>query len=254
MLISPKRLQRFWRIHPEVVMHIGAHKAEELRDYADLGWGSQATVWLEALPHKAEYVKELVADLPHHTVITAVVWDKAGETIEFNETNNGQSSSALKLKDTAGLYPHIVVTEVVKRVTSTVADLVDFDALGRVGLVNLDIQGAELRALQGFGANIALVDAVYAEVNVRELYEGCAMLPDVDEWMSGQGFTRVDWVILPGVGWGDALWVRNAHVPRNAAARRFVRRVLDIPSALKFRLFTVYRRINPVKLDLTPSR
>jgi FkbM family methyltransferase len=227
MLITPKTLKRVWGIDPKVLLHIGAHEAEELKDYLAMGWGSEKTVWVEALPEKAELVRGLVADLPNQSVINIVVWDKSGDKIKFNETNNGESSSALPLKDHSSLYPKITVSRVREFTTTTIADALDLDAMGTIGLLNLDIQGAELRALKGFGKHIAQVSAVYSEVNVREIYEGCAQLPDLDEWLGAQGFTRVDWTVLKSVGWGDALWIRNELLPPDIARRRFFRKARD---------------------------
>ena len=53
-----------------------------------------------------------------------------------------------------------------------------------------------------------MIDYIYAEVNTKELYAGCAQLPELDAWLDARGFKRVE-ISMTGWGWGDALYVRN---------------------------------------------
>jgi FkbM family methyltransferase len=243
MLISAQRLHAVWGLDPKVLVHIGAHEAEELADYQRLGWGSRRTIWVEALPDKAEKVRGLIAGLPNHSVVNAVFWDHSGEQINFQETSNGQSSSALKLKDHSDVYSNITVKKVWSFTTTTAAETLPFDELETVDLLNIDIQGAELRALQGFGPELDRVNAIYSEVNLRELYSGVALFDELDEWLSSKGFVLVDSELLPAVGWGDALWLRDSVVPPRPKARRLRRRFLDVPRRLKFALGTRWQRL-----------
>lgn len=52
------------------------------------------------------------------------------------------------------------------------------------------------------------VRAIYSEVNVKELYLGCAQLDDVRNFLGGLGFQCAE-VRMTRHGWGDALFVRN---------------------------------------------
>jgi hypothetical protein len=84
---------------------------------------------------------------------------------------------------------------------------------------------------------------VYAEVNLDELYEGCALLPDLDAFLEDRGLTRVETRLWGSqhrderdgetwFGWGDAVWVRSGF--RRSSrwnARRRERRILPAPSS-----------------------
>jgi FkbM family methyltransferase len=74
----------------------------------------------------------------------------------------------------------------------------------------LDAQGYELECLKGAEATAAALDIVISEVNAEELYEGCALVQDLDAWLSGRGFTRI-WTDWNGRGgsYGDALYARE---------------------------------------------
>ena len=109
-------------------------------------------------------------------------------------------------------HPNVVVVSEEQRITKTIESLynenkvpVDF-----ANFANLDIQGAELLALQGMGDRILEhLDYIYTEVNEKELYENCALLPDLDAFLKKKGFDRRMIRMTPH-GWGDALYVRKA--------------------------------------------
>ena len=91
---------------------------------------------------------------------------------------------------------------------TTTLDTIVKDRNIRANFLNMDIQGAELKCLQGFEDGLKMIDYIYAEVNTKELYAGCAQLPELDAWLAARGFKRVE-ISMTGWGWGDALYVRN---------------------------------------------
>ena len=83
-------------------------------------------------------------------------------------------------------------------------------------MLNVDVQGAELRVLHGAERTLASVAAVLVEVHVVELYDGAASEWEVDEFLTGHGFERVDVAYhelynehgtFPA--WAEALYVRS---------------------------------------------
>ena len=79
----------------------------------------------------------------------------------------------------------------------------------KYNLWNLDIQGAELKALKGGIHSLQHVDAVYMEINTEEVYKGCALLDEIDIFMNNNNFKRVHHVVVRE-GWGDALYIRKS--------------------------------------------
>ena len=69
-------------------------------------------------------------------------------------------------------------------------------------------QGAELKALKGAKNLLKNVRAVYSEVNREELYAGCALIEEVDEFLKEFGFIRTD-TKFTEFGWGDALYLKQ---------------------------------------------
>jgi FkbM family methyltransferase len=144
-----------------------------------------------------------------------VLSDKDGEEVNFAITNNGQSSSILELGTHKTHHPHIHVVDTKKLTTKrfdTVAkDNSDKINMNIVDFVNLDVQGAELKVLQGFGSifeEYKNIKAVYTEVNTEEVYVGCALLPQIDYFLESHGFKRIV-INMTEAKWGDALYSRK---------------------------------------------
>jgi FkbM family methyltransferase len=205
MLIDFKLLKEKYDIAPIGVFHVGMHKGEEYPIYKENG--VETIVFVEANKDLAH------AWTPNNDdefcyVVHAAVSDKV-EEVEFHITNNGESSSILELGDHATIYPHIVNVETVKMKTNTI------DSINRkIGynedtwnILNLDIQGAELKALKGIG-DWRFIDAIFTEINYREMYKGCALEPEITEFLSNKGFVKVEEVDT-GCGWGDALYIKR---------------------------------------------
>ena len=203
MLIDFKILKAKYGIHAHGVFHVGMHKAEEYSIYK--GNGVKTIIFVEANRDLAHAWKNEDDDC---YVVHAAVSDKV-EEVEFNITNNGASSSILELGDHSKIYPHIVNVGKIKMKTTTI------DSINRKlgyneqawNVLHLDIQGAELKALRGI-CDWRFIDAIFTEINYREMYKGCALEPEVSEFLKEKGFEKVEEVDT-GCGWGDALYIRK---------------------------------------------
>ena len=186
------------------ILHVGAHECEELRDYIAGGVTANRVVWVEGNEDKVALMK--ARGVPN--VYYGLVSDKE-ETVTFNITNNGQSSSILALETHKVEHPQVYVSEVRSAQTTTLKKLAETHGIdvGRLNFWNFDIQGAELMALKGAGDLLDSAEALYLEVNEKELYKGCALLGEMDAFLAERGFRRVEMVMLHH-GWGDALYVR----------------------------------------------
>jgi FkbM family methyltransferase len=188
------------------VLHVGAHLCEERNDYMLAGINKR--VWVEANPSLITYLDQTIGG-PDDIIINVAVSEFDDESVRFNVANNGQSSSILPLKLHQHIYRDIVYrgfydvkTKSLKTILDTIENSQDLD------LINLDLQGVELRALRGLGERLRQFRAVYTEVNTLELYENCDMMSDMDVYLSEYGFEKVGYKLWGNDGWGDALYVR----------------------------------------------
>ena len=193
------------------IFHVGAHECEELTDYVNNGIDKNNIVWVEGNKEISDKMKGL--GIPN--IINAVVDDASGNTVTFNITNNGQSSSILELGTHKIQHPHIYVSKTETVVTKSIQDIaidhnLDFT---RYNFWNFDIQGAELRALKGSGDLILYADILYLEVNSEELYKGCALIGEIDEYVATYGFKRIE-TNMTCHGWGDAVYIKSIQLNR----------------------------------------
>jgi FkbM family methyltransferase len=205
MLIKPDIVRRYLTKPVKGVLHIGAHECEERSFYHWLRVPDSSIVWIDAIEAK---VREAARrGIPN--VYQAVVTDTDDSTVEFNVTNNVQSSSVLEFGSHAHHHPHVVFTGKQTLPTVTIDSFLKRNALdpSRYTFWNLDIQGAELMALRGGTNALQYADAVYLEVNTEEVYKGCAKLSEIDEFLGQHGFRRV-LTDITQYGWGDALYIR----------------------------------------------
>ena len=80
----------------------------------------------------------------------------------------------------------------------------------------MDIQGAELLALNGFKEGLKNINYIYLEVNEVEIYKGCPLIGDIDEFLEDLGFERKETHITVQE-WGDAFYIhKRTNNPHNS--------------------------------------
>jgi len=203
MLIPLHDLVNKYRIHFKGVLHIGAHECEELADYERYLQRNQI-LWVEALPGKVAFCKNKFENL---LIENAIVSDKI-ETVKFNVSNNGQSSSMLEFGLHSHFHPHVHYVTCFEGETKLLKDIIckyDID----YNFLNLDIQGAELKALKGMEEYLHKVDYVYTEVNSDYVYKECALISELDEYLLKFGLHRVETKWCGDYKWGDAFYIRK---------------------------------------------
>lgn len=209
MLIDTGRVLSHLRarnIHIHGALHVGAHDCEESAFYSAMGVPAQDVVWIEAMEGKVAQAK--ARGVPH--IYQAVVTDQDDQPVTFHISNNGQSSSVLEFGTHANEHPHVHYVRDVPLQSVTIdtffARNPQLDP-AKCEFWNFDIQGAELMALKGATQSIRYAKAIYLEVNERELYKQCGLIPEIDAFLAGHGFKRVE-TNMTRHGWGDALYIR----------------------------------------------
>jgi putative glycosyltransferase len=207
------------RVPVRGVIHVGAHHGQEVDPY--LAHGCRSIVLVEANPDACRILRERFGSRQEVYVIEAAALDEAGTaTLRIHTSRSGSTepASVLDLKR----FKEIVPTLETPRTVEVDADRLD-TLLERSGidgadfqLLNVDVQGAELRVLRGAERTLASVAAVLVEVHVVELYDGAATEREVDEFLAERGFERTDVVYhelydehgtFPA--WGEVLYVRS---------------------------------------------
>lgn len=194
--LEPVHYLKYWA--PRGVIHVGANDGEEFTYYAAMG------------------IKNLVGFEPLHTPFKKfqkdypdvlkfeVGWGNENAKCEINVTENDKASSLLMTVPTDDWTTHPVfkdwnmgqwpivgkdIIEIVKYedwwLKNQPYDNWDYNFL------NMDVQGVELEALEGMGAQLDFFDAVVLELSAEPVYVGEAPAQEVSDWMEARGFERV---------------------------------------------------------------
>jgi FkbM family methyltransferase len=214
MMIDFDYLFNKFNIQSKGILHLGSSTGQEALKYKSLG--IERVIWVEAIPKVfGELVKylEIVGCMNEGCIcINACVSDVDGKEVVFNISNNeAQSSSFLELGYHKIIHPSVEYIDHIKMVTKRVSTIVkemNIDLTG-IDFLNADLQGVELLALKGMGDLLYNLKYCYLEVNKRSTYVGCALIEEVDEYLSLFGFKRVETGTWVADTWTDALYIKD---------------------------------------------
>lgn len=195
----------FERHNIKTVVHVGANVGEELEMYTQ--HGVESLIFFEprisafqALSERCQQYKNAFKELTLHNVALGTTEGK----ITMYVASNGQSSSILKPKHHLDVYPNIIFNHT-NEVNITRGDKI-FNSNNPIDFLHIDVQGYELEVLKGFGDLLENIKVIECEANIRELYEGCALLEQVDEYLSAKKFVRIFTPDMSDSGWGDCIY------------------------------------------------
>jgi FkbM family methyltransferase len=193
---------------PKGIIHVGAHLLEERRDY--LSEGLNNIIWIEANSEIVEQHQIKQTLLKTESLYSYAITDTSDQELTLFCTNNGESSSILQLEKHKNHHPHIHVVKQIKVKTKRIDDLIQENniSINNYNFMNIDIQGAELKALISCGHYLNNIDYLYLEVNRDYLYANCSLIHEIDDYVSSFGFKRIEtkWTQFD---WGDAFYQKR---------------------------------------------
>jgi len=177
------------------ILHLGAHLGQERAYYADLG---KPVTWVEAFPDIHARLQRNIAPYENQHALCALIGDKDGVQTPLHLSNNAEGvSSSIFHFGTHGsgkesLWPELDL----KMVSSVTLPMIRLDTLlasNRVASANydfwvVDLQGAELLALQGAGELLERCSALYVEASTVEVYRGGVLWNELSTWLDHAGF------------------------------------------------------------------
>ena len=195
------------------IIHVGGYTGTEVETYRKLGLKN--TIFFEPQRNFFEIIKAKL--LPNESVFRYGLSDEICElelNLSYTEggivNGSGASSSFLKPKIHLTEHPEVKFRGTEKAAITTLDNFIENNkvTMGSYNFINIDVQGYELKVLKGAANNLKYIDYILAEVNRDEVYEGCPLIEEIDEFLYGYKFERsfVNWV---SKSWGDAIYIRN---------------------------------------------
>lgn len=184
----------------EVIFDIGSCHALESVEFAKR-FNNARVFTFEANPVSYEVCLENVKDYSSITVINEAVNDYDGlckfypidkdKTITTWEDGN-QGASSLYVAN--GNYDHIekYVQYEIEIPCTRLDTFCKKNGVDKIDIIWMDLQGAELKALQSLGFLLETVQIIHTELEVNPIYEGQCVFNDVYEFLLDNGFD-FDW-------------------------------------------------------------
>lgn len=199
--------------HCSGVLHVGANHGQEAETYAHAG---KPAVWVEALPEVFKSLQENIARHRNQRALNATLSDRSGEKLSFHVSEQGGLQSSLyppggEMKRS---FSQVRFVREIEVETLTASDLYERERLGDLDLdyLVLDVQGAELRVLKGFGTLLGRFRYLEVEFSRKDVYKGGVLFDELRAFLSGAGFSLM---LEPpdGLVHGITYW-ENASLPK----------------------------------------
>jgi len=193
------------------LLHIGANEAQERFDYDKLG--IPKVLWVEPLDSVFRKAKENLLAFPNQTVVRALISDVDNQVVDFNVSNNeSQSSSILPLGIHKTIHPEVHYVDTIPMTTIRLDSL--FNALKRddandYDFFVADVQGFELPVIKSLGNLIENFEWFYLEINKVPVYEGGALVEEIDKYLWDFGFCRAETSTWVADSWADGFYCKR---------------------------------------------
>lgn len=197
MLLDIDKIIKKYKLKINGILHIGAHKCEELPIYNNLNINN--VIWIDANP-------KLSAKNIHNFVCSNT--DKGYSSLHI--TNNSDSSTIYNFDSHLEKYPDIYVKETILVPNKTIDTFYKEQNIPKdyANMLVLCIQGSELLALQGMNNTLKYYDAIITKVNYGYVYKNNTLIKEMDDFLIRKNFKRVE-VKWTEKDWGQAFYIKK---------------------------------------------
>jgi 2-O-methyltransferase len=209
--ISKRYIGQFIPPNP-VIIDAGAHAGEDSIEMARL-WPRASVHAFEPVPALFAKMRRKARRYPNIRCYQLALGDRDDEMDMFISTGQDASSSLLKPKELLNEHPEITFDQQCRVRVTTIDKWAKNNGIDHVDFMWLDMQGYEMRALQGAAKILEKVAAIHTEVNLKETYSGASLYDDLRVWLENRGFS-VDREQIPYEKQGNVLFVRNQEMRR----------------------------------------
>ena len=203
MLLDLIELIKKYNMKIKGVIQIGSHHGQENKLYNLTNIKNR--IFFEPLNSNFSVLEKNIE--PKHTLVKKALGNENKKVSMYVEKqNSGQSSSILKPKLHLTQYPNIVFDN------TEIVDMIRLDSfeedLNNYNFIVIDVQGYELEVFKGAEKTLENIDYIISEINRDELYENCARIEQLIEFLSAYGCELIElyWV---GGTWGDGLFIKK---------------------------------------------
>lgn len=206
-----------------IIFDVGGCEGEDSIRYSRLFPNSQIFIF-EPLPNNQNLINENINkyNSKNITLVKKALSDKisneqffvssgspslAKEDMDWDFGN--KSSSLLAPSNVCDFVPWLKFNEVIEVSATTIQDFTTSNRIAGIDFMHLDVQGAELKVLNGASSFIDNIKIIWLEVSSEELYEGQPLKNDIEKFMCSKNFILIKSVI-EGIS-GDQLYINKKY-------------------------------------------
>lgn len=167
------------------VIHIGANIGQEIKHYENLG--IQKVCWIEADPEIYKILISNIKDYKNQKAYNYLVTNKNNKKYNFNISNNGgNSSSIFSFKEHKQMYPGVQYNKKIILIGKTLKYIIRKENinLNNFSALVLDVQGGELKILQGAKDILDKFCYIKLETADFDFYYGGAKYQEISKYLS----------------------------------------------------------------------
>ena len=203
------------------VLHVGAHRGEEIYDYESMG--AEEVIWVEPVPELFEEMKTFLSTA--QCSVNSYAYEYAASNVDHEQVNfhlyygpdaaymsgNKGCSSLLK---TSGRFESwskgTIQVETIR--LDTLLEENQFDS-STFQYLNMDVQGAELMVLQGATKLLDTVKFIATEATWDNPdYIDNTRYDELKSLLESKGFVETE-IYRHAENWGDVLFVKENNEP-----------------------------------------
>jgi hypothetical protein len=199
-------------ISSQGILHLGAHRGQEALVY---DWFNKKVLWIEAIPEIFDYLNDYLLNFFNQKAICALIGNSNKLKQKFYISNSDSSCSSIydfsssvkegKLWPERGFQMKKILELEMKTLDTVLQEnninIAEYDHW------ILDLQGAELLALQGSERSLNFCNSILIEISQKEYYEkGAATWEEIKNFMNKKNFKLID---LPTSDHAEVLFIKN---------------------------------------------
>jgi FkbM family methyltransferase len=206
--IDKQELSKYLPENP-IIVEAGMFDAADTEDFARVFSGGHIHGF-ECLPYYYDLSCKRLSKYTNVSTYPVALSDAAGELDFYVSTFKGElsaSGSLLAPKLHQEVHPDVKFNERIKVKAVTLDDWAAEHGILKVDFLWLDLQGAEIRALQGAEKMLQNVTGIFTEVSLIETYENVPLYDEVKSFLQSKGF-RIVKEYLPYKDMGNVFFLK----------------------------------------------
>lgn len=174
---------------PSVILDVGAYKGDIALRYRNMFPAARIYAF-EPFPDSFDLLDENVKGKSGIYPVNLALSNEAG-TATFHSNASPLTNSLLATAGTGSTIDQLTKTEgSVKVMTQRLDNFMDAEGLDEIDLLKLDVQGGELKVLEGAGdlINEGKVKLIYSEVSFMSQYQGQPLFHELTNWLAEKNY------------------------------------------------------------------